>query len=124
MCLVVKVFDMVYLNGMSLIHKSVKFRKRNLKACVSEIKGRIEFVPESEGKTTKDVLAKLDEVMENRGEGLILKRPDAEYVLDGRNKDWIKVCAEINDIMNALNAISAGKTRVHGKRGAYTFTVT
>lgn len=30
--------------------------------------------------------------MEGRGEGLILKHPDGEYVLNGRNKDWIKVC--------------------------------
>jgi len=29
--------------------------------------------------------------METKGEGLILKHPDGEYVLNGRNKDWIKV---------------------------------
>ena len=34
---------------------------------------------------------RMEDVMANRGEGLILKHPDAEYVLNGRNKDWIKV---------------------------------
>ncbi|TFK51779.1 ATP-dependent DNA ligase [Heliocybe sulcata] len=85
-----KVFDLLYLNGMSLIGKSCKFRKRNLRSCLKEVKGRIEFVTEWEGKTAKDVRARMDEVMENRGEGLILKHPDSEYVLNGRNKDWIK----------------------------------
>jgi hypothetical protein len=29
--------------------------------------------------------------MATRGEGLVIKHPDASYVLNGRNKDWIKV---------------------------------
>ena len=60
-------------------------------ACVKETKGRMEYVTEYEGRTADDVRKKLDEVMANRGEGLILKHPNAEYVLNGRNKDWVKV---------------------------------
>ena len=44
-----------------------------------------------EGKTAKDIRSRMETVMANRGEGLILKHPEAEYVLNGRNKDWIKV---------------------------------
>jgi len=88
----VKVFDLLYLNGQSLIHKSCKFRKRNLRTCFAEKQGRIEFVTEYQGKTAKDVRERMEVVMEARGEGLILKHPDGEYVLNGRNKDWIKVC--------------------------------
>ena len=79
---------------MSLLHKSTKFRKRNLKHCVKEIPGRIEIIIDYEGKTAKDVRKKMEEIIANRGEGLILKHPDAEYVLNGRNKDWIKVMAK------------------------------
>ena len=53
--------------------------------------GRIEFVGEREGKTAKDVRARMEEVMADRGEGLVLKHPGSEYVLNGRNRDWIKV---------------------------------
>jgi len=88
----VKVFDLLYLNGQSLLHKSCKFRKRNLRTCFTEKQGRIEFVTEYQGKTAKDVRERMEVVMEARGEGLILKHPDGEYVLNGRNKDWIKVC--------------------------------
>lgn len=94
-----KVFDLLYLNGMSLHQKSLKFRKRNLRACIKEIPGRIEFTAEFEGKTAKDVRQKMDEVMASRGEGLVIKHPDSEYVLNGRNKDWIKVKPEYMDNM-------------------------
>ena len=64
-------FDMLYLNGMCLARKSVKFRKRNLHACVKEVKGRLEYITEYEGRTADDVRKKLEEVMDARGEGLI-----------------------------------------------------
>src|SRR6266404_6914695 len=88
----VKVFDLLYLNGQPLIHKSTKFRKRNLESCIKEILGRIEFVVDFEARTAKDVRKKMEEIMATRGEGLVMKHPDAGYVLNGRNKDWIKVC--------------------------------
>jgi DNA ligase 4 len=89
----VKVFDLLFLNGQPLIKKSTKFRKRNLKACIKDIQGRIEVVVDSEAKTAKDVRKKMEEVMAARGEGLVMKHPDAGYTLNGRNKDWIKVCS-------------------------------
>lgn len=94
-------FDLLYLNGRSLIRKSTTFRKRNLKSCFTPIPGRIEFLLEFEGKTAKDVRMRMEEVIVARGEGLVLKHPDAEYVLNGRNKDWIKVC-ETDTAMNTL----------------------
>ena len=88
----VKVFDLLYLNGQSLLQKSLKFRKRNLKACITEVKGRLELVTEYEGKTAQDVRQRMEDIMNDRGEGLVIKHPNSEYVLNGRNKDWIKVC--------------------------------
>ena len=79
---------------MSLHNKSLKFRKRNLRAFIQPVPGRMEIVVEFEGKTAKDVRQRMDEVMEARGEGLILKHPDSEYTLNGRNKDWVKVKPE------------------------------
>jgi ATP dependent DNA ligase domain len=86
----VKVFDLLYLNGQPLIHKSTKFRKRNLKACIKEIQGRLELVAGFEARTAMDVRKRMEDVMAERGEGLVMKHPDAGYILNGRNKDWIK----------------------------------
>jgi ATP-dependent DNA ligase len=87
----VKVFDLLYLNGQPLINKSTKFRKRNLKACIKGIQGRIELVTESEARTAMDVRKGMEDIMAARGEGLVMKHPDASYILNGRNRDWIKV---------------------------------
>jgi DNA ligase-4 len=85
------VFDLLYLNGQSLVHKPLSFRKRNLRHCVKEIPGRIEYAVEYRGKTAKDIRGQMDEIMASRGEGLIIKHPSSKYVLNGRNMDWIKV---------------------------------
>ncbi|CAL1714652.1 unnamed protein product [Somion occarium] len=94
-----KVFDLLYLNGQSLLLKSLKYRKRNLQACIEEVKGRLEFTLEFEGKTAQDVRDKMEEIMANRGEGLVIKHPGSVYTLNGRNKDWIKVKPEYMDNM-------------------------
>lgn len=54
--------------------------------------------------------------MEARGEGLILKHPDGEYVLNGRNKDWIKVRWNIPYLWDSRLFFSfQGKTRIYGR---------
>lgn len=84
-------FDLLYLNGQSLLHRSTTFRKKNMRNCLKEISGRIEFAMEYKGKTAKDIRTKMEEVMAARGEGLVIKHPLSKYVLNGRNVDWIKV---------------------------------
>ncbi|KAL4066025.1 ATP dependent DNA ligase domain-containing protein [Scleroderma citrinum] len=119
-----KVFDLLYLNGMSLHKKSLKFRKRNLRACIKEIPGRLEFITEFEGKTAKDVRHKMDEIMAARGEGLILKHPGSEYTLNGRNKDWIKVKPEYMDNMGeTVDVLVVGGNYGTGRRSGGVSTL-
>ncbi|KAF9563995.1 ATP-dependent DNA ligase [Agrocybe pediades] len=112
-----KVFDLVYLNGQSLIHRSTAFRKKNLKACLTEVKGRIELAVEFKGKTAKDIREKMDEVMAARGEGLVIKHPLSTYVLNGRNMDWIKVKPEYMDNMGeTVDVLVVAGTYGSGRR--------
>lgn len=85
-------FDLLYLNDTCLLDRSVAFRKRNMRQYVKEIQGRIEFTTEFKAKSAKDVRQRMDQVMADRGEGLVMKAPDSAYVLNGRTNDWIKVC--------------------------------
>ncbi|KAF8159664.1 DNA ligase IV [Crassisporium funariophilum] len=94
-----KVFDLLYLNGQSLLHRSTSFRKKNMRQCLKEVQGRIEYAIEYRGKTAKEIREKMDEVMAARGEGLVIKHPLSHYVLNGRNNDWIKVKPEYMDNM-------------------------
>lgn len=92
--IVVKVFDLLYLNGQSLLHRTTAFRKKNMRNCLKEVKGRLEFAIEFKAKTAKDVRERMDTVMDSRGEGLVIKHPLSKYILNGRNSDWIKVKPE------------------------------
>ncbi|KAI5121896.1 hypothetical protein M0805_001100 [Coniferiporia weirii] len=119
-----KVFDLLYFNGMCLTGRSVKFRKRNLRAYVKEIKGRIEFVAEYEGRSADDIQSRLEEVMESRGEGLIIKHPNAKYILNGRNNDWVKVKPEYMDNMGeTVDVLVVGGNYGSGRRGGGVSTL-
>ncbi|KAJ8095206.1 DNA ligase (ATP) [Marasmius tenuissimus] len=119
-----KVFDLLYLNGTSLLDRTTTFRKKNLRHCLTEIKGRVEFVQEYKGKTAKDVRAKMEEIMEARGEGLVVKHPKSKYVLNGRNMDWIKVKPEYMDNMGeTVDVLVVGGNYGTGSRGGGVSTL-
>ncbi|KAJ6591668.1 DNA ligase IV [Mycena vulgaris] len=119
-----KVFDLLYLNGQSLIEKSTSTRKKNMRACLKEIEGRIEYAVEYRGKTAKDVRTRMDEVMEARGEGLVIKHPASQYVLNGRNMDWIKVKPEYMDNMGeTVDVLVVAANYGSGSRGGGVSTL-
>ncbi|KAF8636375.1 hypothetical protein AX17_003558 [Amanita inopinata Kibby_2008] len=119
-----KVFDLLYLNGQSLLHKSLVFRKRNMRQCLKEVHGRIEFAVEYRGRTAKDIRIKMDEIMIARGEGLIIKHPSSKYVLNGRNMDWIKVKPEYMDNMGeTVDLLIVSGNYGSGKRGGGVSTL-
>ncbi|KAK0202966.1 DNA ligase 4 [Desarmillaria ectypa] len=119
-----KVFDLLYLNGQSLIDKTTKFRKRNMRACLKEVKGRIEFVTEFTGRDAQHVRQRMDDVMEARGEGLVIKHPKSMYVLNGRNRDWIKVKPEYMDNMGeTVDVLVVAANYGTGSRGGGVSTL-
>ncbi|KAF8216400.1 DNA ligase 4 [Mycena galopus ATCC 62051] len=119
-----KVFDLLYLNGQSLIEKATKYRKNTMRKYLTEIKGRIEFAVQFTGKTAQDVRMKMDEVMEARGEGLVIKHPLSQYVLNGRNMDWIKVKPEYMDNMGeTVDVLVVAANYGSGSRGGGVSTL-
>lgn len=102
----VKIFDLLYLNHQSLLNTKVSIRKKNMRKYVKEIQGRIEFTTEFKAKTAKDVRQRMDQVMADRGEGLVMKQPASAYVLNGRNNDWIKAGILRSKLLVIVNSIS------------------
>ncbi|KIM34526.1 hypothetical protein M408DRAFT_325903 [Serendipita vermifera MAFF 305830] len=92
-----KVFDLVFLNGKSLTHESLAFRRRNLQNVFDPVPGRLELVHQHDASTLGDVQKLLRDTVEERGEGLILKHPLSTYLLNGRNDYWIKIKPEYMD---------------------------
>ncbi|KAJ7760471.1 DNA ligase IV [Mycena metata] len=104
--------------------RTTSIRKKNMRAYVKEIKGRIEFAVEYRGKTAKDVRTRMDDVMEARGEGLVIKHPASQYVLNGRNMDWIKVKPEYMDNMGeTVDVLVVAANYGSGSRGGGVSTL-
>lgn len=111
--LLVKIFDLLFLNGQSLVNRSTAFRKKNMKAYINPIPGRIELATEYKGKTAQDIRDRMEQVMEDRGEGLVIKHPHSKYVLNGRNADWIKVKPEYMVGVTRFCASNAKSQGIH-----------
>ncbi|GFZ52023.1 DNA ligase 4 [Saitozyma sp. JCM 24511] len=103
--LVVKVFDVLFLNDKCITHKRLSERKRLLRSNrifrddLENFKGRIEFAEESKGKTGKDIRNMLERILETKGEGVVVKKPDSVYQTNARSADWVKVKPEYADQM-------------------------
>ena len=95
-CLV-KVFDILYLNGQSFLEKKLSARKELIRRIIRPLTGRVELPFETEGTNIKDITTALQKVVEERGEGLVIKHPASTYRLNGRVNDWIKVKPEYMD---------------------------
>jgi DNA ligase 4 len=68
----VKVFDILMINGKSLLEKSTTSRKKNLQNTVRSVPGRLEIVTGWMGSTEKDVRKHMEDVMNNRSSKIIL----------------------------------------------------
>ncbi|KAF5391043.1 hypothetical protein D9757_003979 [Collybiopsis confluens] len=119
-----KIFDILYLNGESLLNRTVKFRKRNMRAAIKEIKGRVGFVTEYMGRTAQEILRRLEEVLDAKGEGLVIKHPSSKYVLNDRNLDWVKIKPEhIDGMAESLDLLVVAGNYGRGKRGGKVSTL-
>ncbi|KAJ3020801.1 DNA ligase (ATP) [Thoreauomyces humboldtii] len=85
-------FDVVYLNGKSLLDQPLKNRYKVLLKVFKEKKTYFELNPHQEGRTIQDLTAALDKRMEHMEEGLCVKNPMSTYLPSGKPQtDWLKV---------------------------------
>ncbi|KAG8950113.1 DNA ligase (ATP) [Tulasnella sp. 424] len=99
-----KIFDILYMKSSSgketlMTEMPLKNRQKTIKSLFYEIPGRFEFAISRPGKTVQDVEKLLNEVVESRGEGLVIKTPNSKYILGGRENCWMKVKPEYMDNM-------------------------
>ncbi len=113
------VYDIVYLNGQVLTNLPLKERLEKLSKCVLERRGRVQLGERKIGKTTQDVVNALNEAIDRRDEGLVLKDPDSIYKPNVRTKGgWIKVKPEYTgSLMDQFDLIVMGGYYGSGKRG-------
>ncbi|KAJ3530465.1 hypothetical protein NMY22_g8560 [Coprinellus aureogranulatus] len=117
-------FDILHVNGLCLLDSSLTSRRKHLKELITPIKGRIELVPTYLGVTPKDLRVRLQAVVNNGGEGLVVKHPGSKYSLNTRNLDWIKVKPEYIDSMGeTIDVIVVGGKFGSGARAGGVSTL-
>jgi DNA ligase-4 len=85
------VFDILQLNGVSMLTSPLAHRYGLLKTCIQPKPQYLEILNYKEASTTAEVMASLDEHMISHEEGLIIKDPESPYVLNDRGGSWLKL---------------------------------
>lgn len=89
-----RVFDILLLNDKVLLQHTLKTRREALEAAVRNVDQRMEIHKYEKATSVDDIDPALRKIVEEAGEGLVLKNPRSIYRLNDRNNDWVKVKPE------------------------------
>lgn len=111
------VFDVLLLNNQKFGNEPLKKRYEILHTIFTPIKGRFQLVSKSEGRTTQEVVNALNEAIDSREEGIMVKDPMSIYKPDKRGKEWLKIKPEyVDGLMDELDLLIVGGYWGKGRR--------
>lgn len=87
-------FDLLYLNGESLLRKDLSTRRNLLREHFEEVEGEFAFAKWSDANNVEQIQSFLDHSIEESCEGLMVKMlegEDAYYEPSRRSMNWLKV---------------------------------
>ncbi|XP_077014765.1 DNA ligase 4 [Tamandua tetradactyla] len=112
------VFDILMVNNKKLGHETLKKRYEILSGIFTPVPGRIEIVEKTEAHTKKEVIDALNEAIDKREEGIMVKHPLSIYKPDKRGEGWLKIKPEyVNGLMDELDILIVGGYWGKGSRG-------
>ncbi|XP_075056093.1 DNA ligase 4 [Mixophyes fleayi] len=113
------VFDILMFNNQKLAHESLTKRYNILRDIFTPIPGRIHIVHKTEASTKKNVVDALNEAIDKREEGIMVKDPMSIYKPDKRGEGWLKLKPEyVNGLMDELDLLIIGGYWGKGLRGS------
>lgn len=115
------VFDILYLNGKSLLDEKLKDRLKELKI-IREIPHKLEVIKNTLVTDMKDINKGIEKAMEQKEEGIVIKDTESTYQPDSRTNSWIKLKPHFfKGIGDSLDLIVIGGYYGTGtKRGDYS----
>ncbi|CAH2223540.1 DNA ligase 4 [Pelobates cultripes] len=112
------IFDVLMFNDKKLAHEPLRKRHDTLHEIFTPVKGRIHIVEKKEASTKKHVVDALNEAIDNREEGIMIKDPMSIYKPDKRGEGWLKIKPEyVNGLMDELDLLIIGGYWGKGLRG-------
>ncbi|KAG0147351.1 hypothetical protein CROQUDRAFT_656279 [Cronartium quercuum f. sp. fusiforme G11] len=121
-----RVFDILYLKakaasrGVSFLQKPLHARRGVLEGgqVFKPVKTRLELCYYEVGHTAKDINRCFLKILEERGEGLVVKQRDSKYYLGSRKDDWVKVKPDyMDELGETFDVMVVGGYWGNGKRG-------
>ncbi len=121
------VFDIMYLNGKSLMDEALENRMEKLKEILISPKGNQGpaeqvLIPQP-GEITDSadrIQTMFDDALTKGLEGLIVKRPDSKYEAGGRNFNWVKLKRHSSgELKDTIDVVILGYIFGRGKRSAF-----
>ncbi|KAI8981907.1 ATP dependent DNA ligase domain-containing protein [Mycotypha africana] len=112
------VFDILMIDNTPLINFSFEDRLKVLEQHIQPQGKYMEFIDRRKISTKEELLQQLDEVIQKREEGLVLKDTKSIYRIDKRSQGWIKLKPVYMDaIVEVCDLLLVGATYGHGRRG-------
>ncbi|XP_066562257.1 DNA ligase 4 [Amia ocellicauda] len=112
------VFDVLLVNDQKMGHETLRKRYETLQTTFTEVQGRIHVVHRTEARTKQEVVDTLNEAIDNREEGIMVKDPLSVYKPDKRGEGWLKIKPEyVDGLMDELDLLIVGGYWGKGMRG-------
>jgi DNA ligase-1 len=113
-------FDVLYLNGQSLMDKSHKERRKILLSLIPKNQNTVFAIEERPVENTQELYNFFQDVLAQNLEGLVVKKILGHYIPGKRNFNWIKLKKHSEDSLDdTLDVVIMGYYSGEGKRASF-----
>ncbi|KAL4236518.1 DNA ligase (ATP) [Mactra antiquata] len=103
------VFDILLYNEKVLTNLPLKERLKYIEKAITPLEGRIIISEHKEAKTNQDCADALNEAIDGREEGIMVKNPESVYRPNTRKGGWFKIKPEyVGGLMDELDVLVVG----------------